>query len=80
MGILQRAKDFKELKEGRPERDANPEHQWEYLALNLRKTIGPSLEQDICELGLKGWELVCVIGEGKEGYATFKRRLPESAA
>lgn len=76
MGFRQRARDFTELKAGREERDAAPEDQWEYLAFNLRKTFGPALEQNLCEFGLKGWELVCVVGEGKEGYATFKRRLP----
>ena len=44
--------------------------QWEYLARNLKKIMGPGLESDFNRLGPEGWEFVAVAKD----YAIFKRR------
>jgi hypothetical protein len=44
-------------------------NQWEYLARNLKKIIGPGLENDFNKLGGEGWEFVAVAKD----YAIFKR-------
>jgi hypothetical protein len=59
-------------KDTRAERDANPSDQWEYLARNLKKLPGLTIEVDFNKLGRQGWEFASVA----DGYAIFKRRLP----
>lgn len=49
---------------------ANAASQWEYLARNLKKVVGPMLETDFNKHGAEGWEFVAMA----EGYAIFKRR------
>jgi hypothetical protein len=34
--------------------------QWQYLARNLKKIIGPGMENDFNKLGAEGWEFVAV--------------------
>lgn len=45
---------------------------WEYKALNLKKVIGPGLENAFNKLGAEGWQFV---NEAKD-YAVFRRPLP----
>lgn len=45
--------------------------QWEYLARNLKKIIGPGMENDFNKLGREGWEFVAVAKD----YAVFKRQV-----
>lgn len=42
---------------------------WEYKALNLKKILGPGLENTLNKLGADGWEFVAVAKD----YAVFKR-------
>jgi hypothetical protein len=44
--------------------------QWEYHAENLKRLIGPGLENICNRLGAEGWEFVAVAKD----YAIFKRR------
>jgi hypothetical protein len=72
MGLRDKRKELLEQKAERGERDASPEEQWEYLARNLDKVAGMTLEDDFNKHGQKGWEFVAVAKD----YAVFKRRLP----
>lgn len=49
--------------------------QWEYLARNLEKVAGMSVESDFNKRGAEGWEFVGTVkgGRGADGYAIFKR-------
>ena len=44
---------------------------WQYLARNLNKVAGISLENDFNKRGAEGWEFVAVA----DGYAIFKRPI-----
>ena len=48
---------------------AKTPQQFEYVARNLKKIIGPGLERDLNKHGREGWEAVCVA----DGYIVFKR-------
>jgi hypothetical protein len=48
--------------------------QWECLAWNLKKIIGPGMESDFNKLGREGWEFVAVAKD----YAVFKRQVERS--
>jgi hypothetical protein len=48
---------------------------WEYLARNLNKVPGMSIENDFNKHGGEGWEFVAITGEKKDHYAIFKRPL-----
>jgi hypothetical protein len=72
MGFRDKRQELLDEKQAKGERDAAPDHQWEYLARNLDKVAGMGLEDDFNKHGRKGWEFVA---EAK-GYAIFKRRIP----
>jgi hypothetical protein len=70
VGFRDKRNALAEEKADRVERDANPEHQWEYLARSLDKVPGMAMENDFNKHGQKGWEFVAVANH----YAIFKRR------
>lgn len=47
---------------------------WEYRCRNLAKVADAMMERDFNDHGNQGWELVCFVAAGREGYAVFKRR------
>ena len=49
--------------------------QWAYLARNLDKVAGMSVEGDFNKHGAQGWEFVAAVkgGRNADGYAIFKR-------
>lgn len=56
------------------ERDANPESQWEYKAINLNWKASVAFESEFNKLGKKGWEFIAVAGRDNVHRAIFKRR------
>ena len=80
MGFREKRRELIEQKAESSERDASPEQQWEYKALNLNFKASVGFEDEFNKLGRKGWEFVAWVGRDNVNRAIFKRQLARDEA